>query len=477
MSRWSWLGSSTPPSPSTSLLPQGTDKNSPKDSGDDNQQPLLTAQESLQNPESPDFGIAVSKTNKSRHKKKFKSLVKLRDGSSKDDDSIELVDAAGISSEIKRRREPETKELEMNENKRSPFCGRSKESNRSSIELPYEDTASGIESIADDRPSEPSVDPWGLHSSQNKSVDAKFTSCESEPSPILPRSSTGSKPESSTKFSPLTKQEKSGEYFLPAVLHNKLTSGKFHALSSKSSADSSGVPPIPKGPCATSARRASRLIHWQPIRGDGTFSSSASPPATSSDSDSSSSFKVVTPNHSPYSSRDNTAFHTPKHSFSNASETDVSNRDDESKLKTKHRKLKRTRSSKGDYTKLDTGSSEIIGTTECNTTATLITGTENTTTQNDYPVLDEAVPSSPEVECRKGLGSRVDSFLSTSSSGQDAYQRVSPGGTPWTVWYRRPTLHCLDVPPLIHTQENNTMERKRRLTEIPRLVPCLNVFF
>ena len=319
-------------------------------------------------------------------------------------------------------------------------------------------------------------DPWGISPIEDKCDDAKFTSVESD---------DDFKCEVADIPSPkyVVEQSKENLSVCGAMLNKStclpLKPKEYKQLAtdtsvSKSSYDSRDS----DGPQVRKAKR--RLIRWQAVtRDDSESTPSLSPGNTSSESeiDSNSYTPIGTPNHTPVDSGDDTpnctAYHTPKHTFSSDSDSDRSN------TYKYNKRNKICRITRGDYTKLDTtGSSDLIGgTTECNATNTVVTGTTGSTTvvtqQNDELVnvaktqeggshLDDPVKS-------ESAAAESQSLLSNSSSTCDAYQRISPGGTPWTIWYRAPSLDCGDVPPLIQTLADDTLERmRRRMTEIPR---------
>ena len=329
------------------------------------------------------------------------------------------------------------------------------------------------ENAADNKLDSFDNDPWGLSSYTPTCVDRKFTSLESECSPASDRK---------IKTDQVKKSMTINEYVNPRVAVESLHNLAINSSTSKSSTDSTYCFRS-KRDCGSSNRRRHRLIRWQPINSDESISASSdSPIESSSDSDSDSLSQAYvstkTPNHSLEDTPDLTAYHTPKLSLSSASDSDdlvyVDSRNRKYYARTKSKKRLRSckTATKGDYTKLDTGSSEILGNTEGNTTATVITVTDNTTTQTEALPLEATnlpTPSCEEQDTNpKKRPSRVDSFLSTSSTGCDAYQRVSPGGTPWTVWYRAQSQECTDVPPLVRTDTDTLQRMKRRLTEIPR---------
>lgn len=330
-----------------------------------------------------------------------------------------------------------------------------------------------------------SRDPWGLTSESSTCFDKKFTSLESECSPNISRkvvhrtSTAASVPKN--------------EYVNPRIaIEKKIHNIPINSSTSRSSADSTYFFPSKSGYRSTSLTNR-RLIRWQPINSDESLSTqSDTPPDSLTERDSDTESPVFsptrTPHHSPEDTPNLTAYHTPKLSLSSASDSedlvyvDSRNRKYYSRRSKSSKRTKKTSFSKvthGEYTKLDTGSSEILGTTEGNTTTTFIT--DNTVTQTeklqpfqgdqiDLPLTSDPARISVQEPSAKRLSSRVDSFLSSGSSSCDAYQRVSPGGTPWTVWYRAQSLECTDVPPLIHADadDNAPIRMRRRLTEIQR---------
>ena len=464
-----WLGVDDPATPleesSEALLSTTDEHNS---NLDDIHEPLLkTAQD-----EGAQARIHASKSEGSKEGPCSLQLLDNRKTNKKDFDGLEADESlcypvetpvGSSSKECQSKSYPSAKE-----NLCDPFIIYKK-----SVDSSLSNCSDVVENVCDDY----EYDPWGLTNAHSPCLDPKFTSIETDDSPKRVRACREKTGSHKNKRHSRDRQENQNGSKLRT---SRLTPLGFHSSQIESSTSKSSAELDDDNLVRKYSQQSSRrLIRWQHVKGEESESSgSDSPPNTSdSESDSNSYTPTRTPPHTPNQSLEttpnHTAYHTPKHTLSSASESGRSKCkkvNKRGKLHYQTKSLKRSKGSRstkrrGHYTKLDTGSSDIIGgTTECNTTATLLNETDNTNTQNDVV----ASPEKPaEKEFSMPLHHSLASLFSTSSSSNcDVYQRVSPGGTPWTVWYRAQSIDWTGVPPLAYTQPDDTLGRmRRRLTE------------